>query len=200
MTVRFLLIRHAAHIHLDRCLSGRMPGVPLSNVGRAQADRLGAALAAERIDRIVASPLERTQETAAAIAAAQATRPPIETDDALVEIDMGTWTGAPIGGFGDDPQWHAWNAERGTARIPNGETMADATARAVGHLDGLLRRGATGTVLCISHCDIIRGVIAHHLGLGLDRLLAFDVDPGSVSTVLVGNWGARLLKLNGGQE
>jgi broad specificity phosphatase PhoE len=78
--------------------------------------------------------------------------------------------------------------------------MGDATARAVDHLDVLVNRGWNGTLLCVSHCDIIRGVVAHYLGLGLDRLLAFDVDPGSISTLLLGNWGARLLKLNGGQE
>ena len=173
-----------------------MPGVPLSNVGRAQADRLGAALAAERIDRIVASPLERTQETAAAIAAAQATRPPIETDDALVEIDMGTWTGAPIGGFGDDPQWHAWNAERGTARIPNGETMAEATARIVGCLERLARDRAGETIALVSHSDMIRGAVATVIGLSLQLLLRFEIAPASVTRIDWGDWGTRLISLN----
>jgi broad specificity phosphatase PhoE len=48
----------------------------------------------------------------------------------------------------------------------------------------------------VSHSDIIRGVIAHYLGLGLDNMLRFDVDLGSVSTLVVGNWGGRLTRLN----
>ena len=48
----------------------------------------------------------------------------------------------------------------------------------------------------VSHCDVIRAVIARVLGLSLDRLLAFETDPASLSRIEVGNWGARLLSLN----
>lgn len=196
MTVRFLLIRHAAHVHLDRHLSGRMPGVPLSDDGRAQAARLGEALAGETIDGIVASPLERTQETAKAIANARSVRPTIETDDALVEIDMGAWTGAPIGGFGDDPQWQAWNAERGTARIPGGETMAEATARIVGCLERLARNHAGETIALVSHSDMIRAVAATVIGLSLQSMLRFEIAPASLTRIDWGDWGTRLISLN----
>lgn len=180
-------------------LSGRSARSPLSPVGQAQAQWLAARFARDiPIAGIHCSPRERARETAEIIGARVGVR--AQVVEALDEVDFGAWTGRSFEELEHDPEWRAWNRQRSAVRPPNGETMADATARAVGHLDGLLRRGATGTVLCISHCDIIRGVIAHHLGLGLDRLLAFDVDPGSVSTVLVGNWGARLLKLNGGQE
>ena len=196
MATTFLLIRHAAHIHLDKLFSGRMPGVPLSETGRAQAARLGAALASEPIDRIVHSPLDRTSETAAAIAAARGSAVPVAAAAGLIEIDLGDWTGRSWQDFGDDPAWRAWNERRGSARIPGGETMGEAQARIVGCLAALAREADGRTVAVVSHSDMIRAAVAHVLELPLDRLLSFDVDVASVTRVVWGEWGARLLSLN----
>jgi broad specificity phosphatase PhoE len=51
-------------------------------------------------------------------------------------------------------------------------------------------------VVAVSHCDIIRGLIAYYLGLPLDNLLRFDIDPASVSRLMVGSWGARVISVN----
>lgn len=196
MATTFLLIRHAAHIHLDKLFSGRMPGVPLSEAGQAQAARLGAALAREPIDRIVHSPLDRTSETAAAIAAARGSAVPVAAAAGLIEIDLGEWTGRSWQDFGDDPAWRDWNERRGSARIPGGETMGEAQARIVGCLAALAREADGRTVAVVSHSDMIRAAVAHVLELPLDRLLSFDVDVASVTRIVWGEWGARLLSLN----
>ncbi|KTF69500.1 histidine phosphatase family protein [Sphingomonas sp. HT-1] len=199
MTAKVHLIRHGAHDDVGHVLSGRSARSPLSAVGQAQAQWLAAHFAREAsIDAIHCSPRERTRATADIIAARVGAD--VQVVEALDEIDFGEWTGRSFDTLEQDPAWHEWNCNRAGARPPHGEGMADATARAVGHIDALVRGGWGGTLLCVSHCDIIRGVVAHYLGLGLDRLLAFDVDPGSVSTLLIGGWGSRLLKLNGGQE
>lgn len=202
MTATFLLIRHAAHVHLDRRLSGRMHGVPLSDAGRAQAHALGRALRAatiERrsdrpIDRIACSPLERTRDTAAAIATA-CDLPPPEPVEALVEIDMGDWTGAAFGTLAG-PEWEAWNGSRGTARIPGGETMAEAQDRILGHMRAIAAAEDGAVIALVTHSDMIRAAVAGAIGLGLDNLLRFDIAPASVSRIVLGDWGARLVSLN----
>lgn len=194
MTATFLLIRHAAHVHLDRLLSGRLPGVALSREGEAQVVRLGARLAGTRVDAVVCSPLDRTRATAQAIGAACGVA--VETADALVEIDMGDWTGRAMADLDGDPEWTAWNTRRATARIPGGESMGQAQARIVGCLDALAARWGEQTVVVVSHSDMIRAAIAHVLGLSLDNLLRFDVSPASVTRVVWGEWGARLVTLN----
>ncbi|PVX29326.1 histidine phosphatase family protein [Sphingomonas pokkalii] len=199
MTAKVHLIRHGAHDELGRVLSGRSARSPLSPAGRTQAEWLAARFAREEpIAAIHCSPRERARATAEIIGGRIGLR--VQVVDALDEVAFGAWTGRSFADLDHDPEWQVWNRERSAARAPEGETMAEATARAVGHIEGLARRGAGGTVLCVSHCDIIRGVVAQYIGLGLDRLLAFDVDPGSVSTLLIGNWGARLLTLNRGPE
>lgn len=194
VAVTFLLIRHAAHVHLDRIFSGRLSDVPLSDVGRGQADRLGAALFLEPLNRILCSPLDRTRQTAEAIAAPHGIA--AEPDEALIEIDMGDWTGRELGSFVDEPAWTAWNTQRGTARIPGGETMAEAQARIVALLDRLAATDDGRTVAIVSHADMIRGAVAHTLGLPLDNLLRFDIGPASVTRMVWGDWGARLTSMN----
>ena len=182
MTVTILLIRHAAHIDLDRRLSGRREGVALSDAGRGQAARLGERLAGERIDRVEASPLDRTRATAEAL------RRRVSVEPALIEIDMGEWTGRALGSFGEDPAWRAWNEHRATARIPGGESMAEAQARIVDHLRRTARQRDGQVVAMVSHSDMIRAAIAWALGLSLDNLLRFDIEPASTSRLVVGDW------------
>ena len=173
-------------------MSGRRAGVALSDAGRAQASRLGERLAGRGVTRVECSPLDRTRDTAGAIARACGLPAPTPVD-ALIEIDLGDWTGRAFGSFDDDPAWRAWNEHRATARIPGGETMGEAQARIVGHLASVTDGE---TVAMVTHSDMIRAAVAHVLGLSLDRLLRFDIDPASVTGVAVNDWGAKLLWLN----
>jgi broad specificity phosphatase PhoE len=194
LAATILLVRHAVHTQYNQCLSGRTPGVPLSDVGREQAKALAAYLSQDGIAQVQCSPLDRTRETAAAIADAAGL--PLATSEALIEIDMGDWTGRAIHSFGDDPVWRAWNEQRATARIPGGESMGEAQARIVEHIQKVASEQDGQTVALVSHSDMIRSAIAWGLGLSLDNLLRFDIDPASVSRMVVGEWGARVLSVN----
>jgi broad specificity phosphatase PhoE len=63
------LVRHGHVENPDRVLYGRLPGFHLSSRGREQAALLGAWFAGRELATVAASPLERAQETAEAIAA-----------------------------------------------------------------------------------------------------------------------------------
>lgn len=194
VTATFLLIRHAAHVHLDRLLSGRMPGVALSAEGERQAARLAEALAGARIDRVVCSPLDRTRATADAIAATHGLA--AEAMDGLIELDMGDWTGRAIADLHGDPAWTDWNENRGAARIPAGESMGEAQARIVATLDRLASQADGQVLAVVSHADMIKAAVAHGLGLLLDNLGRFDVSPARVTRMVWGEWGQRLVSLN----
>src|SRR6476620_7386950 len=66
---RLVLVRHAVTAHTGRSLSGRMPGVDLSEKGVGQADATAQRLAKLPIAAVYASPIERTTQTAQQIAA-----------------------------------------------------------------------------------------------------------------------------------
>ncbi len=192
MTATIHLVRHGAHAEAGRVLTGRGGDHGLAPIGQEQ-----AAWAAGRLREVAlvqCSPQRRTCETAQVIADAFGLVPDVVS--AIDEVDYGRWTGRVIADLDGDPEWERWNVARATAQAPGGERMTDAVARAVAHLDALGRRDWPGAIVCVSHSDIIRGVVAHYIGLSLDRILSFDVDPGSITSLVVGDWGGRLLSLN----
>lgn len=74
--------------------------------------------------------------------------------------------------------------------------MTTAQERAWIHVSGLARELAGKIAVVVSHCDIIRAIIARVLGLSLDNILRFETPPASVSRIVVGDWGARVISLN----
>lgn len=189
-----LLIRHAAHADLGRRLTGRAPGAGLTAQGRAQAAALAQALAAEGLAAVHSSPRDRARATAAALA--QAAGAPLGIDPALDEIDFGDWTGATFAALDGRPDWTAWNAARGSARPPGGESMAEAADRIADLAARLAASREGGPVALVSHADMIRGLVARALGLPLDNLLRFEIGPASVSRLEAGPHGLRVLTLN----
>jgi broad specificity phosphatase PhoE len=194
MTATMLLIRHAAHVELGKVLSGRRRDVALSADGLRQAEIVADLLGVEPLVGVYSSPRERAFYTARAVADRHEMK--VELVEALDEIDFGDWTGRRFDALEGDPLWDSWNEQRGNARPPGGETMAAATARAVDAIAQLAERHPDGSVAVVTHCDIIRGIIAHHLGLPLDNLLRFDIDPASVSRLALGGWGGRVMSVN----
>jgi broad specificity phosphatase PhoE len=181
----FLLIRHAHWHGVGRVLAGRGPGIGLSAAGIGEADRLARSLASLRIGAVYCSPLERARETAVPLAR----RLGLDTRDApgLLELDFGHWTGRAIAALESDPDWQRFNRERATARVPGGETMAEAVARARAALAEISRDWPDRLVAAVTHGDIIRGVLTDALGMSLDRMFQLEVEPASVSVLVTGS-------------
>jgi len=77
------LMRHGEVHNPTGVLYGRLPNFHLSDLGREMASTVGAHLGDHDVTVVVASPLDRAQETAAAIASAHALQ--IITDERVVE-------------------------------------------------------------------------------------------------------------------
>ncbi len=193
-TATLLLVRHAAHVELGRVLSGRRGDVALAAAGLEQAAILADLLGTVPLAAVYTSPRERAWYTAREIA--EPHELPVTVDEGLDEVDFGDWSGMRFADLAPDPEWQAWNTRRGTAATPGGETMKQAVARAAAAAGRIAAAHPGATVLAVTHCDIIRGLIAHHLGLSLDNLLRFDVEPASVSRLALGPGEARILSIN----
>jgi broad specificity phosphatase PhoE len=77
------VLRHGEVHNPGGVLYGRSPGYHLSELGRQMADRVAEHLAGRDIRHVVASPLERAQETGAPIAASHGLE--LATDERLIE-------------------------------------------------------------------------------------------------------------------
>ena len=191
-----LLVRHAAHDDLNCRLSGRGPAPGLNPAGLAQARALARRLRDMPVTAIHSSPRMRAVQTASAVAAA--CRLPIELVVAIDEIDFGDWTGCRFDQLDRDPDWRAWNASRSRVRPPNGESMHDAVTRAETHIIGTANASPDGTLVMVTHCDIIRGLLCRWRHQSLDRILDFAIDAASVTRALVQGEAVQVIGMDGG--
>jgi broad specificity phosphatase PhoE len=189
----FHLLRHGEPAVFGR-INGRLPGVGLSAKGRAEITAVAGRLAGERIDAIYASPLQRTRETAEILADRLAL--PVHYRDDVIELDFGEWTGLTADEIRRDPRWQPWNACRSIAATPGGESWRQVQDRVVGALFDLQRVHPDGSVVIVSHGDVIRAALLFALGMPLDFYSRLEVAPASISTIRLDASGIRVLALN----
>jgi probable phosphoglycerate mutase len=194
VTTTLHLVRHGSHGRLDHVLCGRMEGVALSDAGLAEVRATARRLEREAPASVYSSPLERCRQSAEVLA--QALGAPLQLDDGLVEIDFGAWTGKRFDELHVDPGWEAWNARRTQARPPGGESLGEAQMRAVRAVEDVRAAHPQGAVVLVTHSDIVKALACHWLGLSLDFHNRFEVAPASLTTAVVGDWGAKLVRLN----
>jgi len=150
---------------------------PLTAQGWQQMEQ---AVAEQNWDVVISSPLQRC----AAFAQAYATRQgvPLKIDARLVELDFGLWEGktaaelmqsdaTALQNFWQDPERHP---------PPQGERMADFSARVLQAWQDIAHEHGGQRVLIISHGGVIRRLLCQVLGLPLNKLLTLDVAHGSL--------------------
>lgn len=181
-----LLIRHAVNdwVNTGR-LAGWTPGVHLNADGKAQAAALGQRLAALSLTAIYTSPLERTRETASAIAAHHPALT-VQTLDGIGEIRFGDWQGAKLSNLRKEKMWHLVQSYPSRAQFPAGETFRAAQVRAVDALETLAARHPKGRVVVVSHSDVIKLIVTHYIGAPLDMFQRVQISPASITTIYLG--------------
>jgi probable phosphoglycerate mutase len=177
----FFLVRHCAIPAHGRYLAGRAPHEHLSDEGRAQRERLRACFTGVSLDAVYSSPLERAQETAAALAASATAG--VQLADPALEVDCGEWTGKSFDELSREPLWTRFNTDRVTTRIPGGEAMPEVQARIVAFIDRIATDLPGGRVAIVSHGDVLRSAICSYIGLSLANMQRIEVSPGSVSVL-----------------
>jgi probable phosphoglycerate mutase len=189
-----VLVRHAVTAHTGPLLSGRMPGIDLSETGVEQAEAAGARLAVLPITAIYASPIERTRQTAEHIAKHH--RLPVQPLDGVIEADYGEWTGGKIADLAKTDLWKTVQVVPSRARFPNGESIAEMQSRMVVALEAVVADHPGEMVLVVSHADPIKAAIAHFTGVHLDLFQRIVVSPASVTVFQLGPHGSVMVKCN----
>jgi probable phosphoglycerate mutase len=138
--------------------------VALSDEGRRQAHGLAARLADDQIGAVYCSPLSRTSETAAILAAPHGIEP--VPRDGLREVDHGHWEGLTRADvesrFG--AEYARWEEDPFTFAPTGGESGLDVMARALPVVRQIVEAHAGDNVLVVSHKATIRLLISSLLG------------------------------------
>ncbi len=151
------LIRHG-ETDLNRARVVQVPETPLSAHGREQARRLGARLAGEPIERLIASDLARADETARAVS--RAIHRPVESEPLLQERNFGAIRGTAYADLAESPFAPGYSP-------PEGETWEVFHGRVDAAWTRILElaRPLSGHLAVVTHGLVLHSLAVRHLVL-----------------------------------
>ena len=193
------LVRHGMHDWLRpgiNRLAGCTPGVAMNADGRREAAQVASRLATRPLRWVVASPIQRTMETAALIAAPHGIE--VEVDERFLEWALGPWEGmwieeirARFAGA-----WRTWREDPLALRLPGAETLDQVADRMEQGCLAAMARGGEGVI--VSHQDPLAALLARLIGMPLGAMRALHISTGSVSTVRRSRFGIVVESVNTG--
>jgi probable phosphoglycerate mutase len=186
-----VLLRHAhSTANLKGLLAGRDNRVGLSERGKKEALELADYLLSQKFDAIYSSPLKRCQETLAPYL--QSAKPEVKYVDELVEMEYGEWSGKSLARLSKEKLWGSIQSRPSTVRFPKGESFLEMSGRANQIVLDLAKNKAR--ILMVTHGDVIKAIVAFHLGMPLDSFQRILIDPASITRIKIPS--SQLLALN----
>jgi broad specificity phosphatase PhoE len=183
-----VLIRHG---ETEWSRDGRHTGrtdIPLTDMGRRQAELVGEWLAGRTFARVLTSPLGRALETCRLAGLGDRAEPREE----LLEWDYGEYEGVTTAQIRERrPDWYLWRDG-----CPGGESAADVGRR----VDGLVAelRQADGDAAVFAHGHVLRVLTARWLELDPEKGALFALATATLSTLgweretaVIRVWNAR---------
>jgi broad specificity phosphatase PhoE len=181
-----ILVRHGrTALNAAGKLQGRID-VPLDEVGEEQAHAVVALVGP--VDELIASPLQRAQQTAAAFGM------PFTTDERWVELSYGQYEGVSTA---DVPSgaWAHWRENPGF--VPDGgESLLDLDARVRAACEELASRAIDRNVAVVSHVSPIKAAVAWTLGAGVEMAWRSHLSHASVCRIDFRRSGPVLFSFN----
>lgn len=141
------LMRHGEVFNPEKILYGRLPGYHLSDLGQQMASMVADSLADRDVALVVASPLERAQQTAAPIAASHDL--PVLTDSRLIEAGNHFEGTRFVPLRLRDPR--VWGMVRNPLRPSWGEPYDDIAARMMAAIDAARAHAPGREIVLVSH-------------------------------------------------
>lgn len=192
----FLLIRHGETDYNKKMhIAGRMSDVHINEQGQQQAQLLADKLAPVPIKAIYSSPLERTMETAAPLAAALKLE--VVPMPGLLETNCGEWQGQSVKKLRRLKAWRSLQEQPSQFHFPGGESIVECQNRMVRVIESLREKHTQQEmVACFSHGDPLKQVVAYYLGLPLDHFQRLSIDLASITVIQITENNSRLITLN----
>lgn len=197
MMTRLLLVRHGeTDLNAQHRFQGQIDA-PLNDHGRAQARALRACLAAEPVQMVYVSDLQRAQETRALALTGRDIATTI--DPRLRELSFGAWEGLTYADIQaqDRAALMNWEADMLHTAPSGGETLHQFVERVGASLADIRAHHTIGeTVLIVSHGGVLQLMLCLALHLPPTAYWQFQIQPASLSEITFYEAGAILNRLN----
>ena len=179
---QIIFLRHGqAKNNTERVLSGRTPGVPLTDKGITQAQQTAELLEHMNISAIYSSPIQRAKHTAEIVGEHNSID--VQIDDRLIELDMGKFTGIPydeIFASHGNVFMKFYNGELEIAH--NGvETFADVKKRVTSIVDEIIEKHPDQNVVLVTHMDPIKAMLSNVVDLSPTNLFELIIANASLN-------------------
>jgi len=182
MTMMYLVRHGETAWNSDRNRYCGRTDLPLSDVGQLQALRVARALRGVPLETVYVSPLLRSRQTGASIAAINDT--PTKIDSRLIEIDFGAWEGLTSERIEqEDPHGRAaWIHDPTHVRAgSSGETGQEVSQRMMEFLRHVAAVHQSGAVAIVGHNTANRLALAATLDAPLSSYRKMSLGNGSIS-------------------
>ena len=194
---RIILVRHGeTEWNRSRRIQGSNSNISLNETGRQQAESLALRLKSEPVQAIYSSPLQRTLDTAQAIARHHQLEVQLEPD--LREFDLGELEGIKIEDLNKSYREILLINSQGEIlpRVPGGESLKEVQQRVWSTVQRLVSQHPDGLIVVVSHYFALLTIICHGLNLPLLEMARLRLDAGSMSILTFDGQFPRLLLLN----
>ena len=162
-------------------MAGRTPGVPLTDKGVDQAERIGKFIKPFNISAIYSSPIERAENTASIVAKHNSID--YKTDERLIELDMGKFTGMPYDEIFEKHGNVFLKFYDGELEIAhNGvETFAQVKNRVLSMIDHVQKEHDDENVLLVTHMDPIKAMISSIMNANANAMFELIIENASLT-------------------
>ena len=179
---QIIFLRHGqAKNNTERVLSGRTPGVPLTDKGITQAQQTAELLEHMNISAIYSSPIQRAKHTAEIVGKHNSID--VTIDDRLIELDMGKFTNVPydeIFTSHGNVFMKFYNGELEIAH--NGvETFADVKKRVASIVEEVIEKHPDENVVLVTHMDPIKAMLSTIVDLSPTNLFELIIANASLN-------------------
>lgn len=156
----------------------------LTEEGLAQAELVAQAVAALNPEVIIASPLNRTKQTAEALS--RATGLPVNYEDAWLECSFGIWDGMSIDEVKEKypADYQSWVSSTGFAP-PQGESYDAVAMRIDEALEKIVAMYPSQRVAVVTHNGTIKTAAKLAIGSPADSIFHIDISPCSITTLSI---------------
>lgn len=181
---RLLLVRHGISGHnIAHRMAGCRSDIDMAPAGYRQVEQLRERLAGEKIDVIYSSDLKRAMATAEGIAKNHSVK--IVPCPELREIDYGEVEGLTFEQISQQFPDTAEMIRRYDPKIifPGGESFTDFAARVAKFADRLKKHAPSETILVTAHGGVVRTLVCHLLGIGLEHWPQIRTDNASLTII-----------------
>lgn len=191
---RIIAVRHGeTSWNVDARIQGQTD-VGLNDNGRRQAQRVGRALAGERISAVYSSDLERAHETAQSIA--QVAGIPVIPHEGLRERSFGMFEGKT---FDEIHQTWPDQAQNWRKRIPEwqppegGESLLELRARVTRTLEELASRHPGQQIVVVAHGGVLDALYRVATGQAVNSPRTWELPNGAINRLLWSPQGFTLV-------